>query len=104
MKDQHKLIKGYRDLGQEDIDLMNRAKALEADILKLIQDVKTHVSTLMSSNLPEEEWRRYYRAKPKVWLNLGQDNLLTGMMQVVRAIAQPECQLYLKEMNSEGTD
>ena len=28
MKDQHEKIKGYRDLSQEEIDLMNEGKAL----------------------------------------------------------------------------
>lgn len=30
MKDQHTLISGYRDLNQEEIDLMNKIKQMEA--------------------------------------------------------------------------
>ena len=37
MKDQHKMIKGYRDLTQEEIDLMNEAKELERE-LKMLRD------------------------------------------------------------------
>jgi hypothetical protein len=45
MDNQHKLVKGYRDLTQEEINVMNEIKALEArwnglvDRLKTIQDI-----------------------------------------------------------------
>ena len=34
MKDQHEKIKGYRDLSQEEIDLMNEVKEMAADLQK----------------------------------------------------------------------
>ena len=40
MKDQHTLIKGYRDLSQEEIDLMNRAKTLAAEVGGLIEELE----------------------------------------------------------------
>lgn len=40
MKDQHKLIKGYRDLTQEEIALMNRIKTLGDELGSLIWDLR----------------------------------------------------------------
>ena len=43
MKDQHKKIKGYRDLSQDEIDLMNRIKQhaeMTADLLKEVKDMR----------------------------------------------------------------
>lgn len=39
MKDQHTLIKGYRDLRQDEIDAMNSIKAAEVDVGKLFQQI-----------------------------------------------------------------
>ncbi|ANA48987.1 hypothetical protein PaMx41_ORF24 [Pseudomonas phage PaMx41] len=36
MDNQHKKIKGYRDLSQEEIDMMNRVKELGSQFEKLI--------------------------------------------------------------------
>ena len=36
MDNQHQKIKGYRDLSQEEIDLMNEIKATQAGVVKKI--------------------------------------------------------------------
>lgn len=40
MDNQHKLVKGYRDLSQSEIDAMNSIKLAEQDIGQLFQQVK----------------------------------------------------------------
>lgn len=72
MKDQHKLIKGYRDLSQEEIDSMNKVKQLAATVGELINEIK-------GINSIDERW-----------LNIGTDHLQQGFMAVVRSIAKPE--------------
>lgn len=37
MKDQHEKIKGYRDLTQEEIDLMNEVKVKGAELGEIIE-------------------------------------------------------------------
>ena len=71
MKDQHKHIKGYRELSKEEIDLMNEGKALAelcgAFIVKLEQDTTTDKRNVA----------------------LGKMNLQQGFMWAIRSIAQP---------------
>jgi hypothetical protein len=74
MKDQHKLIKGYRDLSQEEIDLMNKAKELATQVGELCSELE-----LESDNLDLD----------KRWLQEGIMNLQTGFMQIIRSIAKP---------------
>lgn len=72
MKDQHKHIKGYRDLTPEEIALMNEVKAKAAE-----------VGTLMEK----------LRATPGLdqrWISIGVTDLQKGFMFAVRGIAQPE--------------
>ncbi len=71
MENQHKKITGYRDLSQEEIDLMNQGKALAAQcgdfILKLEQ----------------------LDATDKRSVALGKTNLQQGFMWAIRGVAQP---------------
>jgi hypothetical protein len=77
MKDQHTKITGYRDLSQAEIDLMNeiKAKASELDTLyaKVVDTVK-----------PAWTGSDCYR-----WAAIGKTDLQTGIMALVRAVAQP---------------
>lgn len=43
MDNQHKLIKGYRDLTQQDVDAVNSIKLAEQDIGQLFQQIKVDV-------------------------------------------------------------
>ena len=72
MDNQHKLIKGYRDLPQEEIDLMNKTKNLGEELSNLIETL---------DSLPSVDKR---------WLNIGKTDLQKGFMAVVRSIAKPE--------------
>jgi len=71
MKDQHTKIKGYRDLTQEEIDLMNEVKAKGAELEALIEKLKA-----LQSN-------------DQKWIEVGELQLKQGIMSLVRAVAQP---------------
>jgi hypothetical protein len=71
MDNQHKIIKGYRDLSQAEIDLMNEIKQ---------QGV---VLEALCSHL---------RGNPGIdqrWVSIGTTDLQTGFMALVRSVAQP---------------
>ena len=45
MDNQHKQIKGYRDLSQEEIDLMNEAKSLAVQVGDLVAKIQANPLT-----------------------------------------------------------
>lgn len=71
MDNQHKKITGYRDLSQEEIDLMNEAKELAKNCGQLIAKLESLDSTDKRS------------------IALGKTNLQQGFMWAIRGIAQP---------------
>ena len=74
---QHKKIKGYRDLTQREIDQINRIKQAEGEIRALLAEVDT-------LDLPSESRRR---------LEIAAINLETGFMYLVKAVARPQGQI-----------
>ena len=71
MKDQHEKIKGYRDLSQAEIDLMNVIKAKAVELGALCDRLKA------TEGLDQR------------WVAIGKTDLQTGTMALVRAVAQP---------------
>lgn len=71
MDNQHKLIRGYRELSQEEINLMNKVKATGEQLGDLISELRSLDST------------------DKRWLAIGETDLQTGIMALVRSIAKP---------------
>ena len=71
MKDQHEKIKGYRDLSQQEIDLMNEGKALAEQVGIYIDKLQALDST------------------DKRWVATGKTDLQKGFMSVIRSIDQP---------------
>lgn len=74
MDNQHKLIKGYRDLSQAEIDAMNEIKEMGNRLGALCD-------RLNSSDLPTTDGR---------WVEIGKTQLQQGIMALVRAVARPE--------------
>lgn len=74
MKDQHTMIKGYRDLSQDEIDLMNEGKALAEQVGAWIDKLQ--------SGRPEGN------PDPR-WLAIGRTQLQQGFMAAIRSIAKP---------------
>lgn len=71
MKDQHTKIKGYRDLTQEEINLMNEVKAKGEELGDLIAKLRA---------LPSNDSQ---------WIDVGELQLKQGVMSLVRSVAQP---------------
>jgi hypothetical protein len=78
MKDQHIKIKGYRDLSQEEIDLMNEGKALGVQLGEWLDKLEAAEFAQTSDQVPS-----------KRELALGRTNLQQGMMWAIRSIAKP---------------
>lgn len=71
MDNQHNKIKGYRDLTESDIALMNEVKSLSIEVGKLIEKLKADKSL------------------DQRWISLGRTDLQKGFMETIRGIAQP---------------
>lgn len=89
MDDQHRKIRGYRELSQEEIDLMNRIKELGPVMEKLIDDIYEHIAN-ESYNCSDERAKEILVSNPMGWLNEGQMELQKGLMFLTRAVAQPQ--------------
>lgn len=72
MENQHKYIKGYRDLSEEEISLMNKIKDAGVLLGMLCEQLE---------GLPTLDKR---------WVSIGRTDLQKGIMSLVRAVAQPE--------------
>lgn len=109
MDNQHKHIKNYRDLTQQEIDLMNRIKQKGEELMVLQQELMGLLSTAqeVKTNAAWEacrgtdftpvngggeagiEYRRFMAAEPMRWANIGKTDIQTGVMALCRAVAQP---------------
>lgn len=72
MENQHKKIKGYRDLSQAEIDAMNAVKS-EGERLRLL------ISEMRENKDLDQRW-----------ISIAETNLQQGIMAAVRAVARPE--------------
>lgn len=93
MDNQHRKIKGYRELSAAEIDLMNRIKEKGAELMALCDEVRsgldTHSTAIRESDNAAEIYR-FDAATPHRWANIARTDIQTGVMALVRAIAQPE--------------
>ena len=103
MENQHRKIAGYRELSQTEIDLMNRIKAKGAELLELqaeLVDLQLQaelakinaVAGAQTSDAHAEakaELTRFNNAEPFRWAAIGKTDIQTGIMALVRAVAQP---------------
>ena len=91
MDNQHKMIKGYRDLSQAEIDLMNKIKAHGIATDALIVEVKAHVNaeTRAALGAQDASAERIGYAEPLRWCAIAKTDFQTGFMALTRAVAQP---------------
>ena len=97
MENRHQKIKGYRDLSQAEIDLMNEIKAIGPQVQAVIEKVQKHISTQRYNckcdagqqvyNL--DEWERLEVATPERFAAMAKTDFQTGLMYLVRSVAQP---------------
>lgn len=71
MDNQHKKITGYRDLSQEEIDAMNKSKALASQVDDFIQELEKNGYV------------------DKRWLAIAKTDLQKAFMALTRSIAKP---------------
>ena len=71
MENQHRQIKGYRELSQVEIDLMNEIKTKGAELGELVNKLRT------TEGLDQR------------WVSIGATDFQTGLMALTRSIAQP---------------
>lgn len=90
-ENQHRLIKGYRELSQVEIDLMNRVKEKGVELAELITDIRVHhlAQRKQSCLLGLDEVDRLDETEPDRWRDLGRTKLQEGLMDLTRSIAQP---------------
>lgn len=97
MENQHRKITGYRELSQTEIDLINRIKAKGGELLELQSELTQMLTQqgLDKATDAEEntdchaEIERFLAAEPLRWASVGKTNIQTGIMALVRAVAQP---------------
>lgn len=71
MENQHRHIKGYRELSQETIDLMNEIKTKGIELGELVERIRAHTET------------------DQRWASIGATDLQTGLMALTRSVAKP---------------
>lgn len=71
MGNQHRQIKGYRELSQEEIDLMNEIKGKGAELGELVAKLRAQ------------------QGLDQRWISIGATDLQTGLMALTRGVAQP---------------
>ncbi|MGL4223842.1 MAG: DUF7681 family protein [Vibrio sp.] len=78
MDNQHRKITGYRELNQDEIDLMNQIKA-KGEELNTLHDQLCAMHAATSGHAIDYKW-----------LSEGKTDLQKGIMCWVRAVAQPK--------------
>ncbi len=81
MENQHRHIKGYRDLTQAEIDLMNEVKAEGERLEQLVYRVRAAIPEGLEADTARN---------PHRWASIAATDFQTGLMALVRAVAVPE--------------
>lgn len=83
MDNQHRQIKGYRELDQETIDTMNLIKAKGRELDELISRLIDRQAEITSTHGTGD-------GEPFRWISIGKTHLQQGLMALTRAVAKPE--------------
>lgn len=89
MDNQHRQIKGYRELDQATIDLMNEVKAAGQSLAELLDRVKARIDAQYRDGTSAETGT-LDAAEARRWHAMARTDLQTGLMKLTRAVAQPE--------------
>lgn len=84
MENQHRKITGYRELTQDEIDLMNEIKAHGAASQGLINKV----TALESNGFIADA--NHSISEPMRWIAIAKTDFQTGLMALTRAVAKPQ--------------
>lgn len=83
MENQHRKIKGYRELTQEEIDLMNEIKQKGIELDDLVEKLSTYTLDQVPADLRTD-------SQAQRWISIGKTHLQQGLMALTRAVAKPE--------------
>lgn len=72
MENQHRKIKGYRELSQDEIDMMNEIKSMGIKLGELTD--KLQANTTLDQR----------------WVAIGKTDLQIGLMALTRSVAKPD--------------
>ncbi|MNI50751.1 hypothetical protein D3C73_1054400 [compost metagenome] len=100
MENQHRKIKGYRELNETEISLMNEIKAKGVELGELVTKINDYLAKQRNDNAVAyinaeegseafEEMARLKVAETARWASIGKTDLQTGLMALTRSIAQP---------------
>lgn len=85
MENQHRKISGYRELTQQEIDLMNKIKSIGPQLSELCKEVTAHLAIQTGDAFDSD-----INFEPFYWAENGKRQLQMGLMYLTRAIAQPD--------------
>jgi predicted ribonuclease toxin of YeeF-YezG toxin-antitoxin module len=77
MENQHRKIKGYRELSQRDIDIMNDIKEMGAKVGELVEKL-----TVKPGYVGDEDANQR-------WVAIAKTHLQQGFMALTRSVAKP---------------
>ena len=85
MDNQHRMIKGYRELNVQEMHLMNEIKLKGEELGQLVEKLR---------GMPGNPGGQYDQPDGMVtvdqrWVSIGATDLQTGLMALTRAIAKP---------------
>ncbi len=80
MENQHRQIKGYRELDQAEIDLMNEIKQQGVALNDLVQKLRNY--GVGQPFTPEQHLDQR-------WISIGATHLQEGLMALTRGVARP---------------
>lgn len=90
MENQHRKIRGYRELSQEEIDLMNEIKTKGAEFGELVEKIRRiHADQRRIHADNHDEIERLNEAEPERWTAIGKTHIQEGLMALTRSVAQP---------------
>ena len=82
MDNQHRKIRGYRDLSQEEINLINRIKEKGEEMGELIDELE-------NMNLPRLDAGQTDGRECIRWILIGKTHIQQGLMALTRSVALP---------------
>jgi hypothetical protein len=77
MENQHRQIKGCRELTADEIELMNEIKTKGAELGELVAKLRAKGGLDQPGGLDQR------------WISIGATDLQTGLMAMTRGVAQP---------------
>lgn len=81
MENQHKMIKGYRNLTKAEIDLMNEVKSAGNDI----KDILLQIESIQKGNKDNIDYEQHVEC-----IASAKEHLRIGIMMLVRSVALPQ--------------